>query len=73
MDTSWVKDDSQSALFARAEALGASSFTLSSEIRASTFIKTKDELATGIFTFQILQFNSIKMIKNINFIIIKIN
>lgn len=54
VNTTWVQSDQQSELFARAEALGASAFTLSSEIRARTFVETKDRItpAPGILTFR---------------------
>jgi hypothetical protein len=52
-DTSWVVSDFQSELYAKAQALGADTFTLSSEVRARTFVETKERFApTGKFTFQ---------------------
>jgi hypothetical protein len=54
INTQWVQSDQQSELFAKADALGASAFTLSSEIRARTFVETKDRITTapGILTFR---------------------
>jgi hypothetical protein len=44
-DTSWVQSDFQIALYAKAEALGASAFTLSSEVGATTYVETRASTA----------------------------
>ena len=45
-DTSWVITDRQRVLQARAQALGADTFTLSSEVGARTFCETKEKVVT---------------------------
>jgi hypothetical protein len=64
-DTSWARNEDQKAIYGRAEALGASAFTLSSEAGARAFVEAKDN-ATSSGTKSHHTFSLISLYSDIN-------